>query len=303
MEASRSEAKAANEATDNTYAWSFGDGSATLSGNHCNVTHFFGAQGSYSVTLTVTNAAGTASAPTTQTVRVKDLLIVSMGDSYGSGEGNPEKPLVQGNTFFPSIATPALWEDRRCHRSSKAGPAQAALAIERSDPHTSVTFISFACSGATIDARAFADTSIWDPYTPNDWSKDRGSGILGSYTGAEPPDPSNLNDRVPSQIDQLKTAVGSRHIDALLMSGGGNDAGFGNIATVCVMYGDCPNHDVLGALDEGPRSLNDRFFQDLASLRVSYDKLAAALADPANGLDIAKTYITEYVDSVRAFTR
>ena len=293
------EAKGPNDATDNTYAWSFGDGSATLSGHHCNVTHSYGAQGAYSASLTVTSAAGVASAPVTQTVRVKDLLIVSMGDSYGSGEGNPEKPLVQGNTFFPSIATPALWEDRRCHRSSKAGPAQAALAIERSDPHTSVTFISFACSGATIDARSFADTSIFDPYTPNDWNKDRGSGILGSYTGAEPPDQNNLTDRVPSQIDQLKDAVGSRHIDALLMSGGGNDAGFGNIATVCVMYGDCPNHDVLGAFDEGPRSLNDRFFQDLANLRTSYDKLATALADPANGLDIAKTYITEYVDSTR----
>jgi FG-GAP-like repeat len=57
-----------------------------------------------------------------------------------------------------------VWEDKRCHRSANAGPAQAALEIERSDPHTSVTFLSYACSGASIT-----------------------EGLVGWYDGVEPP--------------------------------------------------------------------------------------------------------------------
>ena len=48
-------------------------------------------QGTYSVTVTVLLADGrTGSAR--ETIRVKDILIVALGDSLASGEGNPEKP-------------------------------------------------------------------------------------------------------------------------------------------------------------------------------------------------------------------
>ena len=46
----------------------------------------------------------------------------------------------------------ATWQDRRCHRSARAGIAQAALELEQLDPHTSVTFVHLACSGAEADA-------------------------------------------------------------------------------------------------------------------------------------------------------
>jgi len=58
----------------------------------------------------------------------------------------------------------AVWQDQRCDRSGYSGPAQAALALEAADPHTSVTFISFACSGASLNTPQYA----WSLFT--DWS-------------------------------------------------------------------------------------------------------------------------------------
>lgn len=96
-------------------------------------------EGTYYVLLTVRAHDGEA-ASTMQRVSVSDVLIVSIGDSYASGEGNPDVLL--------GPATPAgEWQDRRCHRSRLSGPAQAALELERRDPRSTVTFLSYACSG------------------------------------------------------------------------------------------------------------------------------------------------------------
>ena len=68
-----------------------------------------------------------------------DLLVVSLGDSVASGEGNPDGPGIH-------------WLEKRCHRSLRSGAAQATRAVERGDRHSVVTFVPLACSGATIDA-------------------------------------------------------------------------------------------------------------------------------------------------------
>jgi lysophospholipase L1-like esterase len=86
-----------------------------------------------------------------QQVRVRDFLIVSIGDSVASGEGNPDVPFVP------------RWQNRQCHRSALAGPARAAQAIEAMDERSSVTFVHLACSGATTL-----------------------EGLLGPYEGQEP---------------------------------------------------------------------------------------------------------------------
>lgn len=119
------------------------------------------AQGLYKATLTLHTDWGTAdgvSAPTTRNVGIRDYLIVSMGDSLASGEGNPDVPgSYSYNLDFDwppaHVVTnrAAQWKDRRCHRSAKSGPSLAAKAFEDADPKTSVTFVSVACSGARID--------------------------------------------------------------------------------------------------------------------------------------------------------
>ena len=86
-------------------------------------------------------------------VLVRDFLIVAMGDSFTSGEGNPERNHTQ--------TTPAQWLDYRCHRSLFSYPVMLATTLTLADPRHSVTLIHVACSGATAT-----------------------EGVLGKYKGA-----------------------------------------------------------------------------------------------------------------------
>jgi hypothetical protein len=160
--------------------------------------------GRYSVTLTVTNKNGEKSDPVTQIIRVQDLLVVSLGDSMASGEGNPDVPVqidLDGNAIIP-LPTAPNWTDKRCHRSQRSGHARAAKTLEWE--HRSVTFLSFACSGARVVG-----------------------GVVGSYDGID--SPSGPHDPLPSQIDAAAKAIGKdRDIDVLLITGGLNDLGLGS---------------------------------------------------------------------------
>src|SRR5262249_8247228 len=121
---------------------------------------------------------------------VKDILIVSIGDSYASGEGNPEVRGVLNPQWAVGANARITQEHADAHRSSRSAPALTALDIERANPHTSVTFLHLA------------------------------------HTGAEVPDV-----RGPTgQIQRGGTLVGTRPIDGLFLSIGGNDIGFTNVA-------------------------------------------------------------------------
>ena len=66
-------------------------------------------------------------------VVVKDWVIVGMGDSNGSGEGN------------------APFQVERCNRGDKSYQYLTAKYVEEQDPHTSVTFLFASCSGAGVE--------------------------------------------------------------------------------------------------------------------------------------------------------
>ncbi|HUU62105.1 MAG TPA: hypothetical protein VMX37_06950 [Acidimicrobiia bacterium] len=159
-------------------------------------------EGVYRVALDVEAALGwgTATARTERQVVVEDLLIVAVGDSFASGEGNPERPLASGQAdavWADSPGDPAAEAAHAAaHRSTVAWPALAALALERADPSTSVTFVSLAASGARV-----------------------GRGLLQGQSG----------EGGPGQLEQVAALVGGRRIDALVMSIGGNDIGFPRI--------------------------------------------------------------------------
>jgi hypothetical protein len=262
------------------------------------------------VRLTITDpdsstpAAPILSSPFTQTVNPRDYLIVSIGDSYGSGEGNPDVPQKFATDPILGIQLPWVlrgprWEDKRCHRSATAGPAQAALQLEGSDVHSSVTFLSFACSGANVEVHAYDGTFPWDPYAVTD--KDKGSGILDGYSGPEPPG-GDVHNHLDPQLKQVKDNVGQRRIDALVMSGGGNDIGFGGAATVCVMENVCPLRPVTAsqkAKDAGwsVTTLNNRVLDDLDALNGIYDRLANSL--DTSGLNVGRFLVSQYPDSTR----
>ncbi|MHA3700622.1 Calx-beta domain-containing protein [Jatrophihabitans sp. YIM 134969] len=179
------------------------------------------ALGGYHVVASLTDESAVQMA---DDITLKDTFIVSIGDSVASGEGNPDK-VTRKDTPLPLYQ--ATWEDYRCDRSALAGPAQAALRLEKRDPHSSVTFVHLACSGATI-----AD------------------GVLGPYEGQNPP-PGVA--KIPPQFDRVKTLSGVRRIDDLTVSIGANDMGFGTIVKSCLYEVGCDQPGATGrkTFDEG----------------------------------------------------
>jgi len=250
-------------------------------------------EGSYVVTLDirVNLGWGTATARLEREVTVEDLLVVAVGDSYAAGDGNPERARRPGGL-------PALWADSpwdgavasthaAAHRSTAAWPALAALALERSDPASSVTFVSVAATGARI-----------------------GPGLLVAGPGA-----------ASGQLEQVAALVGERTIDALLISIGGNDVGFAHVVRwlvdadpqadpLCYQTdldnvwssaadGDWSRGSGVGfsppwGLGCRPTRENDRpQLPGLQGLAGELDALAAAL-EP--GLDPSAVYLMEYPD-------
>lgn len=273
-------------------------------------------------------------------VSVRDILVVGMGDSYSSGEANPEQ--VQGLSlpdYFPSgtipylqnsdlnqdapataftLASPfftqtgaALWADgadgyygptpfgldmtndnRQSHRSTVAATAQYALQLERSDPHTSVTFVHVSQSGATTQ------TAI---------------GAVPAY-GLEDP-----NYLLTAQTKLLQAIVGSRPVDQLFISLGANDVGFATL-TKGLVASDIDLTDVIGdASSFAPNAVNriyqradaaiaastplslvlDLFDLNAASLPSGYASVRQALAGV--GVTPAATFLFEYPDPTRVY--
>ena len=134
-------------------------------------------------------------------MNVSDQLIVSIGDSVASGEGNPDT----GGLF-----SAAEWIGRRCHRSMLSD-TQAALAAERADAGSSISFVPLGCSG-----RPSRRVARRVPYP----ARRRGGAL---------------------QLDLVNQIQEGREIDALIVSVGANDVGFSDIVIFCAKVVDCPD--------------------------------------------------------------
>jgi lysophospholipase L1-like esterase len=201
----------------------------------------FPKQGQQRLTAAVTDAGQKYSGAAT--VNVRDFLIFGLGDSNGSGEGDPDVP-----------GTTPLWEDERCDRSARSFEPQAAMAIDGYNPQTSVTFVHLACSGASIP-----------------------EGLIGSYGGINDPGGPNL----APQVKEMEKLKGKREIDAVLLSIGVNDIDFSPLVAFCLAEDDCMDkpyptpgsHRTLSAAIAGKlRVLPNRY----AALAKTFDKLRVA---------------------------
>jgi hypothetical protein len=187
-------------------------------------------EGTYSVTVTLLLADG-RTGQARETIRVNDILIVAMGDSLATGEGNPEVPAGWEGTGTPPVLRgqldppqPPRWADggpdgdqprvtparilapanilhAKAHRSTHSAPAQLAMRLEAADLHTSVTFVCVAATGArTVD-----------------FFQGERSGE-NQALGPGPP--------LPAQLDELHAILGSRPAEILILGIGLNDARF-----------------------------------------------------------------------------
>jgi hypothetical protein len=218
------------------------------------------AQGSYTVHLTATGLSS-ASGPqyATAKIQVKDVLIVSIGDSYASGEGNPVLPSGTNPQWAYSPDPAMNTENANAHRSTIAGPAQFALELQEANPHEAVTFVSVANSGASIPV-----------------------GVLGPMQSI-----GHSNDQLPGEISELKQLIGTRHIDVLTVTVGADDVGVSTIA-----------EDLIENTSTGHpsrSSILSQFNASLAKLRQHF----AALAHAIQSLNPGQVLVTGYPDITR----
>jgi hypothetical protein len=192
----------------------------------------------------------------TERLEPRDIVIVSIGDSMSSGEGAMD-PMTG-------------WSFAQCDRSELAGPAQAALRIEDDDDpgtldddHTSVTFVHLACSGA--------------------WTE---SGLLGSFPGTGTQ--ASLGPPLPPQLYTIPSILGTRKVDALLMTSGINDIKFENFLVHCLDHDDCADVPFEG------EPVGDVIGQRLGRLPDMYASLSYRIGEM--GIEADDVYLLEYPD-------
>lgn len=223
-------------------------------------THFKGL-GLHRVAVTATKD-GVVTGAGVGRIELQDLLVVGLGDSNGSGEGNPDI----------TASSRPLWVDPRCNRSHHSYQARTASALEHASDDTSVTFVHLACSGASIL-----------------------EGMIGSYRGINDPGEDWAAALLP-QVLQLKNLVGKRPVDAVIVSIGVNDLRFGAIVKRCIEEPSCwATKRLPGA--KPTQTVAQAVQGWLGKLPSRYDKLAAALTQAK--IPAQRVYITQYFDSLR----
>jgi GDSL-like Lipase/Acylhydrolase family len=198
-----------------SYSFAFDDGAATINTTQCAVTWMRSTTPTFksvTVTMTVHQAQG-PSFSTSTTVRYRDLVIASLGDSAASGQGAQD----DGYAASPN-----------CDRSGMAASALAALRVQQTlGPDTDVHFWHLACSGATITAEGSG------PFEPN--PIDAG-GLLSPYSGQRRMQESNP---LPPQMQRLAALVAQSNlpVSRLLIQAGANDGGWATVLKQCLFDG------------------------------------------------------------------
>lgn len=200
-------------------------------------THLYHQPGTYTVRVTYTlekvlpaNEQPETVTATGHIAALGDFIVVTIGDSYYSGEGTPlhrQSLLDRSNTalwnepaanYFSGTIAPKVDGNgnerimpdgsiNTCHRSAISGALLTANTIRANG--NAVTFIHMACSGAKIG------NGFKDEVPPNGGTTVR-----------------NTDEFINEQLDWVRTRV--PRIDALLMSAGGNNVGFASTIKACL---------------------------------------------------------------------
>ena len=220
---------------------------------------------SYSVKIEGLTNANVVKAMGMRTVSVPKTipLIVSIGESLASGEGNPDRngaakgndcevftSVMMARDKKPEMHEQPKWLDKRDHRSLSSGAARAASSLLTEWPY--IGFLTFAKSGSKLSSTE---------------------------------QPQDLLD----QLAQVRSAVGAHKIDVLHMSIGGNDVGYAQTLKALITYTGLPTP---GGLDVPPdfTALLNTLENDL------YPQINEKIS--SLGLNIGKVVINEYPNSL-----
>jgi lysophospholipase L1-like esterase len=210
------------------------------------------------------------------TVRVNDIFIVGLGDSYASGEGNPDRPVRWRDdrvASFGSFASgihldgyperltttvayagrnvhgpSAFWLSQPCHRSLYSYQVRVALQLALEDPHRAVTFLGVSCSGADIASGLLAPWKGVEPFPASPTRSQVGEVAVAQCggTGYETRTygPSFTSGGAVPALDGLTLQrcppEQARKIDLILLSAGGNDIGFAKLVAYAILRENTP---------------------------------------------------------------
>jgi len=231
-----------------------------------------------------------------ESVVVDDVFVVALGDSFASGEGNPDRPVRLSNAraldytasssrsadrrlkgarkddFF-SYYLPkrvmrdeeigriypfdsqefldafwersAVWLSPDCHRSQYAFPFRVALQLALEDRHRAVTLVNLGCSGAEVIKGLFEAMPAREHW---DASRAKTRDVPGQFeqltrllcrTNARGTARYPLKEFAPGSTRGSERSIAlsycpkedrKRDIDLILLSIGGNDVGFSQLA-------------------------------------------------------------------------
>ncbi|MET3594668.1 lysophospholipase L1-like esterase [Mesorhizobium shonense] len=194
-------------------------------------------------------------------------LIVSVGDSFASGEGNPDVRGKSEDDNFnllgqrdceddtvvmyardkkPEMSKKPRWLDDDYHRSLQSGPALAAKDLLKEWPY--VHFISLGQSGATV------------------------------YSG-------NRKNDIIDQVTYAGELLNEYPVDVLLITAGGNDVGFSNVLEWLT------KDFKRNSIREANKSFN-------SGLRLLGDNDYPALARVVRKLNVKTIFISEYPNAL-----
>lgn len=193
-------------------------------------------EGTFPLTLTVTDRKSGVSKTVTSEIQVLNVLFSISGDSYAAGEGYPPfSETINGKKYL-------AWDEPGCDRSRWSGFVRAAAMAEQADPRSNVTLVDVACSGADVLEQEDAPlvTPTGGMLSPQKVKVQPGDATQSSVYSGNPANPGFF----PPQVDQLTAIAQGKAYDVTLFSIGGNDAGLGPIVTSCLMF------DTLSVLGE-----------------------------------------------------
>jgi hypothetical protein len=253
-----------------------------------------------------------AASPVAETeIKVRDLFIVGLGDSFAAGEGNPDRPAEFSRTRdvsygrapdgspldgYPArlgdwkeIGDPTFldagpsWMSQACHRSLYSYQARVALQLAVEDPHRAVTFISFACAGAEVTSGLLLryKGTEWAPDQPD---KPQISAVARAQCGlTEAPETNYQNTySLNGKLVDLENIVlatcprgKGRKIDLLLLSIGGNDVGFARLVANTILASKSTLRSLSGWM--GQVQTAAQLVEGLPTLELRYKALNRAL--------------------------